>query len=186
MVPLCAVVLRGVPRVRLFAAQRLPRDARSHHPLSIPLGGTPILGWAPRRVSVAGVDTTVAPHDVPQVERSRADVFMRRLLRVDGAAPTGRAAAERVFSTSILISATRCLLTYIVLPFLAPILGVAAGVGPVLGIVIGVVAIIFNVMSMRRFWRADHRWRCAYTIIATVIICLLLVLLVRDVSELLT
>jgi len=135
---------------------------------------------------VGEVDTKVAPHDVSQVERSRADVFMRRLLRVDGAAPTGRAAAERVFSTSILISATRCLLTYIVLPFLAPILGVAAGVGPVLGIVIGVVAIIFNVMSMRRFWRADHRWRWAYTIIATVIICLLLVLLVRDVSELLT
>jgi multisubunit Na+/H+ antiporter MnhB subunit len=135
---------------------------------------------------VARVDTTVAPHDVSQVERSRADVFMRGLLRVDGVAPTGRAAAERVFSTSILISATRCLLTYIVLPFLAPILGVAAGVGPVLGMVIGVVAIVFNIMSMRRFWRADHRWRWAYTIIATVIIGLLLVLLVRDVTELLS
>ncbi len=62
----------------------------------------------------------------------------------------------------------------------------AAGVGPVLGIVIGVVAIVFNVMSMRRFWRADHRWRWAYTVIATVIIGLLVVLLVRDVTELLT
>ena len=136
--------------------------------------------------SVAGVDTTVAPHDAPQVERSPADVFMRRLLRVDGAAPTGRAVAERVFSTLILISATRRLLTYVFLPFLAPILGVAAGVGPILGIVIGVVAIVFNVMSMRRFWRADHRWRWAYTAIATAIIGLLVVLLVRDVTELLT
>ena len=69
---------------------------------------------------------------------------------------------------------------------LAVVLGVAAGVGPVLGIVIGVVAIVFNVMSMRRFWRADHRWRWAYTFISAAIICLLVVLLVRDVTELVT
>jgi hypothetical protein len=77
-------------------------------------------------------------------------------------------------------------LTYLVLPFLAPLLGVAAGVGPVLGIIIGVVAIVFNVISMRRFWRADHRLRWAYTFVAVAIIGLLIVLLVRDVSELLT
>jgi multisubunit Na+/H+ antiporter MnhB subunit len=132
------------------------------------------------------VDTTIAPGGAPPRERSRADVFMRRLLRVDQAGPVGGAAAERVFSTSILISATRCLLTYIVLPFVAPILGLAAGVGPALGIVIGVVAIVFNVKSMRRFWRADHRWRWAYTLLATAIIGLLVVLLVHDVSELLS
>jgi MFS family permease len=111
---------------------------------------------------------------------------MRRLLRVDRAAPEGTAAAERVFTKSVLISATRCLLTYIVLPILAPLFGVATGVGPVLGIVIGVVAIVFNVISMRRFWRADHRWRWAYSFVAVAIIGLLVVLLVRDVAELVT
>jgi hypothetical protein len=119
-------------------------------------------------------------------QRSPADAFMRRLLRVEGQ-PKGRAAdADRAFSTSILVSATRCVLTYIVLPFVAPILGLAAGVGPAIGIVISAVAIVFNVMSIRRFWRADHRWRWAATIVSSTIIVLLVVLLVRDLAELLT
>jgi hypothetical protein len=119
-------------------------------------------------------------------QRSSADVFMRRLLRVEGK-PKGRAAdADRAFSTSILVSATRCVLTYIVLPFVAPILGLAAGVGPAIGIVISAVAIVFNVMSIRRFWRADHRWRWAATIVSSTIIVLLVVLLMRDLADLLT
>ena len=134
---------------------------------------------------MAGVDTTVAPHDVPQVERSRADVFMRRLLRVDGVAPTGRAAAERVFSTSILISATRCLLTYIVLPFLIPIMGIAAGVTPFVGVVLGTVAIVANVASVRRFWRAEHRYRWYYLGLAGVIVSALVWLIVVDLLEIL-
>jgi hypothetical protein len=106
---------------------------------------------------------------------------MRRLLRIpDGpAAPEG--AAQRAFSTSILVSATRCLLTYIVLPFVAPALGLAAGVGPALGIPIGVVAIACNILTIRRFWAADHRWRWAYTAIALTVIALLLVLMVEDI-----
>jgi H+/Cl- antiporter ClcA len=79
------------------------------------------------------------------------------------------------------VSATRCLLTYIVLPFLAPALGLAAGVGPALGIPIGAVAIGANVLTIRRFWAADHRWRWAYTAIALTVIALLLVLMVEDV-----
>jgi hypothetical protein len=150
------------------------------------IGTSVDLGKAGSGSSVSDVDATIATTPAPPVQRSRADVFMRHLLRVDRAMPSGSAAAERVFTKSILISATRCVLTYLVLPFLAPLLGVAAGVGPVLGIVIGVVAIVFNVISMRRFWRADHRLRWAYTFVAVAIIGLLIVLLVRDVSELLT
>jgi hypothetical protein len=118
-------------------------------------------------------------------QRSGADAFMRRLLRVEGQ-PKGRVAdADRAFSTSILVSATRCVLTYVILPFVAPILGLAAGVGPAIGIVISAVAIVFNVMSIRRFWRADHRWRWAATIVSSAIIVLLVVLLVRDIADLL-
>jgi hypothetical protein len=120
-------------------------------------------------------------HNVATAPRPAADVAVRRLLRIPDGPPAPEGAAQRAFSTSILVSATRCLLTYIVLPFLAPALGLAAGVGPALGIPIGAVAIRANVLTIRRFWAADHRWRWAYTAIALTVIALLLVLMVEDV-----
>jgi len=111
---------------------------------------------------------------------------MRRLLRLppSGARPVPDGAAHRAFSTSILVSGTRCLLTYVVFPFLAPALGLAAGVGPAIGLVIGVVAIGANVASARRFWAAEHPRRWAFTAVAASVIVLLCVLVVRDVADL--
>src|ERR687892_670128 len=111
------------------------------------------------------------------------DIVMRRLLRIPEApVPVGgQPDVHRAFSTSILVSATRCLLTYVVLPFVAPALGLAAGVGPAIGIPIGVVAIGSDILTIRRFWAADHRWRWAYTGIALTVIALLLVLMVEDI-----
>lgn len=120
-------------------------------------------------------------HNVATAPRPAADVAVRRLLRIPDGPPASEGAAQRAFSTSILVSATRCTLTYLVLPFLAPALGLAAGVGPAVGIPIGVVAIGSNVLTIRRFWAADHRWRWAYTAIALTVIALLLVLMVEDV-----
>lgn len=129
--------------------------------------------------------TVITPAAAP-VERPAADQFMRRLLRIDAGRPKGsRAEANKAFSTSILVSAVRCILTYIVLPFVAPILGIAGDVGPWLGIPIGIAAIVCNVLSMRRFWAADHKWRWAYTGIATVVIGFLLVLMATDAADLL-
>ena len=93
-------------------------------------------------------------------------------------------AAHRAFSTSILVSGTRCLLTYVVFPFLAPALGLATGVGPAIGLVIGVVAIAANVASARRFWAAEHPRRWTFTAVAAAVIVLLCVLVVQDVADL--
>jgi hypothetical protein len=125
-------------------------------------------------------------HNVATAPRPAADVAVRRLLRIPDGPPAPEDAAQRAFSTSILVSATRCLLTYIVLPFLAPVLGLAAGVGPALGIPIGVAAMGANVLTIRRFWAADHRWRWAYTAIALTVIALLLILMVEDIFDLVT
>ena len=116
--------------------------------------------------------------------RPPADAAVRRLLRIPEGPPGSESAAQRAFSTSILVSATRCLLTYIVLPFLAPALGLAAGVAPGIGIPVGAVAIGANILTIRRFWAADHRWRWAYTALALTVIALLVVLMVIDVAEL--
>ena len=123
-------------------------------------------------------------HNVATAPRPAADVAVRRLLRIPDGPPAPEGDAQRAFSTSILVSATRCLLTYIVLPFVAPALGLAAGVGPAIGIPIGVVAIGCNILTIRRFWAADHRWRWAYTAIALTVIALLLVLMVEDILDL--
>jgi hypothetical protein len=122
--------------------------------------------------------------NVATAPRPAADVAMRRLLRIpDGQTATERA-AQRAFSTSVFVSGVRCLLTYVVLPFVAPALGLAAGVGPAIGIPVGVVAIASNVVTIRRFWAADHRWRWAYTGLALTVIALLLVLMVDDIASL--
>lgn len=126
----------------------------------------------------------MAVQNVATAPRPAADVAMRRLLRIPDGRTATDGAAQRAFSTSVLVSAVRCVLTYLVLPFVAPALGLATGVGPAIGIPIGTVAIVFNIMTIRRFWAADHRWRWAYTGLALTVIVLLLVLMVRDVATL--
>ena len=82
------------------------------------------------------------------------------------------------------ISAARCLLTYIVLPVLGPIVGFSGRVGPVLGLVVGTVSMVAIVASIRRFFAADHRWRWRYTAIGGSILVLLTVQAVLDISDL--
>lgn len=109
---------------------------------------------------------------------------MRRLLRLPAGADPG-VAAEKAFGTSILISTVRCLLTYVVLPLLKPLIDLSGGVGPILGLVIGAVSATAIIFSMRRFWRANHRLRWAYTVVGGGILVLLAIQAVGDVAALL-
>jgi len=93
------------------------------------------------------------------------------------------AAATRIFSRSVLISAIRCTLTYVVFPWILPVIGVTASVGPWVGIVIGVVAIASNIASIRRFWVSDHRWKWPISTLNLAVIGLLTVLMVQDLAE---
>jgi hypothetical protein len=93
--------------------------------------------------------------------------------------------AHRLFSISVLISAVRCLLAYVILPWGLPAVGVAGGVGAGLGLVVGVTALLANGFSIRRFWRADHRWKWPITVLNGSLIGLVSVLIVEDAAELL-
>ena len=111
---------------------------------------------------------------------------MRRLLRLPLDAPKAtETSARQLVEKSLLISMARCLLTYIVLPFAIPVMGIAAGVTPVVGIVVGLVAIAANGASVRRFWRAEHRYRWYYLALASVIVVALVWLILADLAELL-
>ncbi len=95
-----------------------------------------------------------------------------------------QAEPERVFSSSIVISGIRCVLTYLIFPFVAPLVGLAPGIGAGFGLVIGLFAIGANVFSIRRFWRADHRLKMPVTALHVAVIVLLVFLAVRDILEL--
>lgn len=92
--------------------------------------------------------------------------------------------AARLFSLSIVISGTRCLLTYIVFPWVLPLLGIAGGVGPAVGVVVGMVAIFFNVLSIRRWRGSRHPMRIPLMTLNSIVIVFLVVLVVIDVSRL--
>ncbi len=115
-----------------------------------------------------------------------ADRFMRRLLRLplDGPKPTS-ADAQKAFQTSIMVATVRCLLMYIVFPFVLPALGIAKGVGPAIAIPISVIAIVAITMSIRRFWRANHSKRWHYTVLGTVVMGFLTYLVIGDITQLL-
>jgi hypothetical protein len=116
--------------------------------------------------------------------RSRADDGMRRLLRIPGdQTPIDESETHRIFSLSILLSATRCLLSYVLLPIVLPLIGVARGVGPAIGIPIGVLALVFDYLGIRRFWLADHHRRWAFSALYAVVGTMVAVLLVADIAH---
>jgi hypothetical protein len=107
---------------------------------------------------------------------------MRRLLRVpENKAPIDESETHRIFSASILLSAARCLLSYIVLPFVLPAIGIARGVGPAIGIPIGILALSFDYIGIRRFWLANHRQRWAFTALYAVVGTMVLSLVIVDI-----
>ena len=143
-------------------------------------------------VANSGVDASVdefcpIPQNRAPVQRSAADEFVRRLLRIkDRPSGVTPGSAQRAFQKSMMISAIRCTLTYVIFPFVAPAIGFATGVGPVVGVLIGSVAMVCDVFTIRRFFAADHKWRWPFSIIAFSIICLLSVLWVQDVTHIVT
>lgn len=111
---------------------------------------------------------------------SSTDRFMRRLLRLSDSPRMSAADARSSFQKSLVWTAARCLLMYIVFPFVLPPLGIAIGVGPVIGIIIGLLAMVAIVYSIRRFWRADHSKRWHYTVFGSLIIVFLIWATIAD------
>lgn len=126
----------------------------------------------------------LAGESITPKSRSDADRFMRRLLRLPEGRTSTAAEARSAFQKSLAFTTCRCLLMYIVFPFVLPAVGVASGVGPVISIVIGILAMVSIVYSIRRFWRADHSKRWHYTVFGTTIIAFLVWATIVDTVDL--
>ena len=131
----------------------------------------------------AGLETTKRTRRRPAAptQRSGPDRVMRRILRLPVDAPPGSAAgARKAFQTSLIVATFRCLLMYVVFPFVLPAVGLAKGVGPAIGLVINLAAMVCIVMSMRRFFRADHPKRWWYFALGGTVLVFLVVLAIQD------
>jgi hypothetical protein len=140
-----------------------------------PINDTGVLGVTPAGATLPALPVT------PQ--RGVADRFARWALRVHD--PVDGQEVHNIFSASMALSGTRCLLSYIVLPLLAPWLGALPFIGPAIGIPVGVLALVFDVRAMRRFFQSDHRWRWVAAIVYLAVMVMVATLVVRDISHLL-
>ncbi|MGH8952300.1 MAG: hypothetical protein ACRDX9_12815 [Acidimicrobiia bacterium] len=111
---------------------------------------------------------------------------MRRLLRVgDQVDKDAIFGARRSTTRAIVVSGIRCIITYLLIPILAPFIGLLETIGAPLTIALSVVAIVMGISGVRRFWIADHRARWAYTTFIGVVVVLLCAGIVVDLGSIL-
>jgi hypothetical protein len=119
-------------------------------------------------------------------QRTPADRFMRRLLRVgDVVDKNAILGARRNTTTAIVVSGIRCIITYLLIPILAPIVGLTGAASAPFTIALSLLAIYMGVSGVRRFWIADHRARWAYTAFIGVVVVLLMIGIAVDVRTIL-
>ncbi|MBW4032498.1 MAG: hypothetical protein HIU88_07510 [Acidobacteria bacterium] len=109
---------------------------------------------------------------------------MRRLLRVATVDPQAAAGAHRAFRWSILVAAVRCTILYLVVPILIPVVSVAHVVAVPVSITLCVFALVNGIVSVRRFWTANHPSRWKYSAFMGVVFVVLLVSLSMDFTSL--
>lgn len=142
---------------------------------------------------MASVSASAAPpRPAAEAEEARtvpaADRVMRRLLRVTTIerSPMIARSAHRGFQLSMVVSGLRCIITYLVLPLLGPMLGIAGVVTAPIGIALCVVAAISGTISLRRFWISDHKGKWMYTGFIAVVFLVLAISVVADITRLVT
>lgn len=120
------------------------------------------------------------PADTPRGPGSPADRIARQVLRLERAAPR----ALIPMRGSLLISAVRCVLSYAILPALAPLIGLSGVVSRPVSILLSATAVVLAVVSLRRVWAADWNHRWAYTAFSLVVLTLLSMVIVIDLRAL--
>ncbi|MFV9504747.1 MAG: hypothetical protein AB4911_09300 [Oscillochloridaceae bacterium umkhey_bin13] len=84
------------------------------------------------------------------------------------------APATRAFSFSLLISALRCTLQYVILPVVLPLIGLTGLFSLPLLILLDLVALSLLVSSLRYFWRTRHPRRFDMLPLSFVILVIIL------------
>lgn len=90
------------------------------------------------------------------------------------------APAQRALNFALLVSALRCTVQYVVLPFVLPWIGVTAAIPAWVTLFLGAVALVFLARNLRALWRARHARRWSYLFLALVVAATLLLFIAVD------
>jgi ABC-type iron transport system FetAB permease component len=93
--------------------------------------------------------------------------------------------AQRALTFGLLLSALRCTLQYVMIPFVLPWIGVTAAIPPWLTLALGLLALAAIARNVRYLWRMRHARRWSYVFLAAVVGGSLLVFTVVDLHALL-
>ena len=122
------------------------------------------------------------------MQSSRLDQFIGRILFVKAQPAPNETAdesdAQRAFKFSLIFTGVRCVLQYIVLPFILPVIGIAADTALPLLLLINIFAIVSMLFSVRRFWQINYQYKWQYLLMALVILAALTGFIGLDISRL--
>ncbi|MEM7028757.1 MAG: hypothetical protein AAF629_04125 [Chloroflexota bacterium] len=90
--------------------------------------------------------------------------------------------AARSISGSLVLTAIRCTLQYIVLPFILPLLGFSGVISLYISLVLESVAIVVILFNIVTLWSTSWRWK--YLVMGSVMLFVLIVFLVGDIRAL--
>jgi ABC-type iron transport system FetAB permease component len=120
--------------------------------------------------------------------RADLDRLMARILFVDPyEIAVTSPVAERtraVFGMSLLFSGARCVLQYVVLPFVLPLVGIASDVAVPFMLALSIIAVLSIISSLRRLWAIRYARRWHYFGLATASLFLLAVFIALDIRSL--
>lgn len=90
---------------------------------------------------------------------------MRKLLRAEvrDKSVSSQRVAHRGFQVSLVVSGLRCIIMYLLIPILVPILNISGAVAAPIGILLCAIAVVSGIISVRRFWISDHKSKWMYT-----------------------
>lgn len=92
--------------------------------------------------------------------------------------------AENALTLSLLFSGARCILQYALLPFLLPIIGIAAEATVPILLLINLIAMVSIFFSLRRFWSIGYKHRWTYLVVAGAALALLIAFTAYDIAKL--
>ncbi len=101
------------------------------------------------------------------------------------AAPELPAPAQRAMTFALVLSALRCTIQYVILPFVLPWIGVASSIPPWVTLVLGGIALASLTRNVMYLWRLRHARRWSYLGLALIVALALVAFMAMDAHNLL-
>jgi hypothetical protein len=112
------------------------------------------------------------------------DRTLERLLLIQRPRAETAPLARAPFKTALAISALRCIVQYVALPFALPLVGIAANPPVWLGLTCNAIALVALFSSLRRIWMARHPKRFAYLPLALLTLFAITIFTLTDLQTL--